>query len=251
LQPQLEVEPDSQPQLPQVLPQGSQQPQPQLWHLNMPQRLSQRFVKQHLRWQQHELQQLSQPQLLQPQLLQPQDCSQQQLFSQPQLCSQQPQPLLHLNMPQRLSHMLVKQHLRWQQHELQLLQPHDCSQQQLFSQPQDEQPHEGSQAQLFSQQPQQLELWKAPQSRSRMQQPPPPQQLLQPQLLQPQLCSQQQLFSQQLQLGSQQQPQPLPSILSNKQKPKLGLVRAMLTISAPKKFFIWTLSPICWNQLGS
>jgi hypothetical protein len=76
-----------------------------------------------------------------------------------------------------------------------------------------------------------------------MQQPPPEQQLLQqllsqPQLLQPQLCSQQQLFSQQLQLGSQQQPQPLPSIRSNKQKPKLGLVRAMLTISAPKNLFI-------------
>jgi hypothetical protein len=77
-----------------------------------------------------------------------------------------------------------------------------------------------------------------------MQQPPPLQQLLQqlcsqPQLFsQPQLCSQLQLFSQQLQLGSQQQPQPEPSILSNKQKPKLGLVRAMLTISAPKKFFI-------------
>jgi hypothetical protein len=77
-----------------------------------------------------------------------------------------------------------------------------------------------------------------------MQHPPPLQQLLQqlfspPQpLLQPQLCSQPQLFSQQLQLGSQQQPQPEPSIRSNKQKPKLGLVRAMLTISAPKKFFI-------------
>jgi hypothetical protein len=71
-----------------------------------------------------------------------------------------------------------------------------------------------------------------------MQQPPPLQQLLHPQLLQPQLCSQQQLFSQQLQLGSQQQPQPLPSIRSNKQKPKLGLARAMLTISAPKNLFI-------------
>jgi len=44
--------------------------------------------------------------------------------------------------------------------------------------------------------------------------------------------------AQQLQLGSQPQPQPEPSIRSNKQKPKLGLVRAMLTISAPKKFFI-------------
>jgi hypothetical protein len=58
-----------------------------------------------------------------------------------------------------------------------------------------------------------------------MQQPPPPQQLF-PQLFwQPQLCShpqpgsQAQLFSQQLQLGSQQQPQPLPSMRSNKQKP--------------------------------
>jgi len=61
----------------------------------------------------------------------------------------------------------------------------------------------------------------------------------QPQLFsQPQDCSQQQLFSQQPQLGSEQQPQPLPSIRSNKQKPKLGLVRAMLTMSAPKKFFI-------------
>jgi hypothetical protein len=73
-----------------------------------------------------------------------------------------------------------------------------------------------------------------------MQQPPPLQQLFsQPQLFShPQLCSQQHDFSQQLQLGSEQQPQPLPSIRSNKQKPKLGLVRAMLTISAPKKFFI-------------
>jgi hypothetical protein len=72
-----------------------------------------------------------------------------------------------------------------------------------------------------------------------MQQPPPQQLLLQQQLCsQPQLCSQQQLFSQQLQLGSQQQPQPEPSILSNKPKPKLGLVRAMLTMSAPKNLFI-------------
>jgi len=79
-----------------------------------------------------------------------------------------------------------------------------------------------------------------------MQQPPPQQleqesqQLLpQPQLgSAQQLCSQQHDFSQQPQLGSQQQPQPLPSIRSNKQKPKLGLVRAMLTMSAPRKFFI-------------
>jgi hypothetical protein len=55
---------------------------------------------------------------------------------------------------------------------------------------------------------------------------------------QQQLCSQQHDFSQQPQLGSQQQPQPLPSILSNKQKPKLGLARQMLTMRAPKKFFI-------------
>jgi hypothetical protein len=87
-----------------------------------------------------------------------------------------------------------------QQQLLQLLQQLFCSQPQLFSQPQD-----CSQPQLFSQ---------------------------------PQLCSQQHDFSQQPQLGSEQQPQPLPSMRSNKQKPKLGLVRAMLTMSAPKKFFI-------------
>jgi len=106
----------------------------------------------------------------------------------------------------------------------------------------------GSQAQLASQQPQPLE-WKQPQSLSRMLQPP--QQLLEQQsqqlfCSQPQLCSQQQLcsaqhdFSQQPQLGSLQQPQPLPSIRSNKQKPKLGLARAMLTMSAPRKLFIGT-----------
>ena len=50
--------------------------------------------------------------------------------------------------------------------------------------------------------------------------------------------SAQQLFSQQAQVGSQQEPQPQPSIRSNKPKPKLVLVRAMLTMSAPKKFFI-------------
>src|SRR6476620_411677 len=141
-------------------------------------------------------------------------------------------------MPQRRS---KTQQRGWQQQLLQQLfsQPQLCSQQQLFSQPQ-----LCSQQQLFSQQLPQPQPWKAPQSRSRMQQPPPLQQLLQqlfspPQLFsQPQLCSQQHDFSQQPQLGSQPQPQPESSILSNKQKPKLGLVRAMLTISAPKKFFI-------------
>jgi hypothetical protein len=66
------------------------------------------------------------------------------------------------------------------------------------------------------------------------------QQLLSQQQLgsQQQLCSQQQLFSQQPHVGSQQQPQPEPSIRSNKQKPKLELVKQMLTMSAPKKFFI-------------
>jgi len=111
------------------------------------------------------------------------------------------------------------------------------------------QQHEGSAAQLASQQPQlwlSVRAWKAPQSRSQMQQPPPqqlehesPQLLPHPQLgSAQQLCSQQHDFSQQLQLCSEQQPQPLPSMRSNKQKPKLGLVRAMLTMSAPKKFFI-------------
>jgi hypothetical protein len=72
---------------------------------------------------------------------------------------------------------------------------HDCSQPQLFSQPQPQlfwQPHDCSQQQLFSQ--------------------PQPQLL---QLLQ-QLLSQQHDFSQQPQLGSQQQPQPPPSMQSNK-----------------------------------
>src|SRR3954453_17485076 len=87
----------------------------------MPQRLSKRQ-----QWfeQQHE----------EPQLLQPQDCSQQQLFSQPQLCSQQPQPQPPWNMPNRPSN---RKQLFWQQQpEPQLLQPQDCSQQQLFSHPQ-------------------------------------------------------------------------------------------------------------------
>jgi hypothetical protein len=49
--------------------------------------------------------------------------------------------------------------------------------------------------------------------------------------------SQQHDFSQQLQLASQQHPQPPPSIRSSKlQAPKLGLARAMLIMSAPKKF---------------
>ena len=49
--------------------------------------------------------------------------------------------------------------------------------------------------------------------------------------------SQQQDFSQQPQLASQQHPQPPPSIRSNKpQVAKLGLARAMLNMSAPKKF---------------
>jgi hypothetical protein len=78
-----------------------------------------------------------------------------------------------------------------------------------------------------------------------MQQPPPQelQQLLQQLDWQPQLGSLQQVgasqhdFSQQPQLGSLQQPQPPPSIRSSKQHaPKLGLTRAMLTMSAPKKF---------------
>src|SRR6476660_200778 len=129
-------------------------------------------------------------------------------------------------MPQRRS---KTQQRGWQQQLLQQLfsQPQLCSQQQLFSQPQ-----LCSQQQLFSQQLPHPQPWKQLQRRSRMQQPPPQQQVLQ------QPCSQPQLCSQQLQLGSQQQPQPEPSILSNKPKPKLGLVRAMLTMSAPKNLFI-------------
>jgi hypothetical protein len=53
---------------------------------------------------------------------------------------------------------------------------------------------------------------------------------------QQQLGSQAQDFSQQLQLGSQQHPQPLPSIRSSNPPPKQGLARAMLTTSAPRKF---------------
>jgi hypothetical protein len=51
-----------------------------------------------------------------------------------------------------------------------------------------------------------------------------------------QLGSTQHDFSQQAQLGSTAQPHPEPSIRSSKPKPKLGLARAMLSMSAPKKF---------------
>jgi hypothetical protein len=185
-----------------------------------------------------------QPPLEQPQLGQPQLASQQ-----PQLGSlQQPQqlePQPQRNMPQRL----FKMQQPFPQPQPQLLQQLD-SQPQLFSQPQ-----LASQPQLFSQpqpqlgseqQPQQLEPQpqrNMPQRLSRMQQPPQELQLLQqpqPQLgslEQPQLGASQQDFSQQPQLGSLQQPQPHPSIRSSKQHaPKLGLTRAMLTMSAPKKF---------------
>ena len=116
-----------------------------------------------------------------------------------------------------------------------------ASQPQDFSQPQ---PQLGSEQQL-EQQPQPPHL-NMPQRLSKMQQPPQELQLLQqpleqPQLgaseLQPQLGVSQHDFSQQPQLGSLQQPQPPPSIRSSKQhSPKLGLTRAMLTMSAPKKF---------------
>ena len=70
------------------------------------------------------------------------------------------------------------------------------------------------------------------------QQPPPQPQLEQQLSSQPQdASSQQHDFSQQLQLASEQHPQPPPSIRSSKQQaPKLGLARAMLIMSAPNKF---------------
>ncbi|HEY4234050.1 MAG TPA: hypothetical protein VGM76_11525, partial [Lacipirellulaceae bacterium] len=131
------------------------------------------------------------------------------------------------------------------------------SQPQLDSQPQDfsqPQPQLGSEQQLLQpqlgslQQPQQPPPQppqrNMPHRLSRMQQPPQelPQQLLQHEsqqllLAQPQLGASQHDFSQQPQLGSLQQPQPHPSMRSSKQHaPKLGLTRAMLTMSAPKKF---------------
>jgi hypothetical protein len=92
--------------------------------------------------------------------------------------------------------------------------------------------------QLASQQPQPRLPPRQPIKRSNTQQPPPQPQLEQQLSSQPQdASSQQQDFSQQLQLASQQHPQPPPSILSSKpQVAKLGLARAMLIMSAPKKF---------------
>jgi hypothetical protein len=264
LQPQL-----GQPQLASQQPQlGSeqqleQQPQPPQW--NMPQRLF-KMQQPCPQPQPQLLQQLdSQPQdFSQPQLAsQPHDFSQPQLFSQPQpqlgseqQLEQQPQPP-QLNMPQRLFKMQQPcpqpqpQELpQLEQPQLGASQPQDFSQPQLASQPQlfsQPQPQLGS-----LQHPQQLEPQPQPPQRnmphrlSRMQQPPQELQLLQqpdeqPQLgaseLQPQLGASQHDFSQQPQLGSLQQPQPHPSIRSSKQHaPKLGLTRAMLTMSAPKKF---------------
>jgi hypothetical protein len=138
-----------------------------------------------------------QPQLEQ-QLSQPHEASSQQqeassqqheASSQQQLASQQPQPLWHLNMPQRPSN---RQQPRLQPQ----LEQHESSQ-----------PHEASSQQQEASSAQQL------------------------------ASSQQHDFSQQLQLASQQQPQPPPSIRSNKQQvAKLGLARAMLNMSAPRKF---------------
>jgi hypothetical protein len=250
-QPQAGAPQLGQPQLGSLQPQlGSEQQleqQPQPPHLNMPQRL--------FKMQQPCPQ--PQPQLLQPQLgseLQPQAgaaASQPQLFSQPQPqlgSEQQPQQLEpqppHLNMPQRL----FKMQQPCPQPQPQLLQPQlgselqpqaGASAAQDFSQPQ---PQLGSEQQL-EQQPQPPHL-NMPHRLSKMQQPPQElqllQQLLQPQLgseLQPQLGASQHDFSQHPQLGSLQQPQPPPSMRSSKQHaPKLGLTRAMLTMSAPKKF---------------
>jgi hypothetical protein len=162
-----------------------------------------------------------QPQLEQPEQLdeQPQEGSQQQL------ASQQPQPRWPRNMPHRPS---SRQQPLWQpQLEQQLSsQPHEASWQQPESQPQ-----------LASQHPQLLPR-NMPHSRSNTQQPPPQPQLEQQLSSQPQdASSQQHDFSQQLQLASEQHPQPPPSIRSSKpQVAKLGLARAMLIMSAPKKF---------------
>ncbi|MEX2316921.1 MAG: hypothetical protein WD669_07205, partial [Pirellulales bacterium] len=140
-------------------------------------------------------------------------------------------------------------------------QPQDASQQLLFAPQLASQPQEASQQLLPQPQPQ-----NPPNRLSRMEQPPP-QQLdeqasqqfdSQPQLAsQPQLDCAQQLasalhdFSQQAQLGSQPQPHPQPSIRSSKPMPKLGLARAMLNMSAPKKFhFIEHRLLLCWNHFG-
>jgi hypothetical protein len=121
--------------------------------------------------------------------------------------------------PQWCPQPQLEQQLSSQQHEA-------SSAQQLAS----------SQQQLASQQPQ---LWPPRQPIRRSNTQPPPQPQLEQQLSsQPQdASSQQHDFSQQLQLASQQHPQPPPSILSSKpQVAKLGLARAMLIMSAPKKF---------------
>jgi hypothetical protein len=115
-------------------------------------------------------------------------------------------------------------------------QPHEASSQQQL---------DSSAQQLASQQPQPWWPPRQPISRSKTQQPWPQPQLEQQASSQPQeassaqqeASSQQHDFSQQLQLASQPHPQPPPSILSSKQQvAKLGLARAMLIMSAPKKF---------------
>jgi hypothetical protein len=137
---------------------------------------------------------------------------------------QQPLNMPHRpsNRPQRLLQQQLEQQLSSQQHEA------------------------SSQQQLDSQQPQPPpQPPRHPIRRSRTPQPRLQQQLEQQLSSQQQEASSQQHeassqqhdFSQQLQLASQQHPQPPPSIRSSKpQVAKLGLARAMLIMSAPKKF---------------
>jgi hypothetical protein len=227
------LSPPLQPQLPQPPQQFDEQPQ-----LGSQQQLASQQPQQLLRWNRphrppsRQQPWWPQPQLEQQPLSQPHEGSQQQDDSQPQLASQQPQPPWPRNMPHRPSN---RQQWRLQQQLSQqlLLQPHEGSQQQ-----DDSQPHEDSQPQLASQQPQPPWPRKQLIKRSSTQQPPPPQHVEQ-QLLSQQHdgSSQQQDFSQQPQLASQQHPQPPPSIRSSKPQPaNEGLARAMLNMSAPKKF---------------
>jgi len=180
-----------------------------------------------------------------------------QPFEQPQLASQQPfPPPQHPSFPQQLS--LPQQPSA---------QPHDASQQQLFlrlnnllkkqeriflqQHPLEAQPQLASQQLLLPQQP-------SEQPQEASQQPfPPPQQPLAPQQssahpheasppqqpppqhpsFAPQQPSEQpQDFSQQQHGSTQSHPQPFPSIVSNKPKPKLWPVRQTLTMSAPNNF---------------
>ncbi|MEM8947620.1 MAG: hypothetical protein AAGD11_20790, partial [Planctomycetota bacterium] len=106
------------------------------------------------------------------------------------------------------------------------LQQHE-EQPQLASQQPSSHPQEASQQQSSPQQPSPQQSSAHPQDSS--QQPPQQSSPQQP-------SSQPQDFSQQQHGSTQSHPQPLPSIVSSKPKPKLWPVRQTLTMSAPNNF---------------